>query len=97
MTVRVADWKPGTPDHLKPTIIADVRGDGIEKVWVEYGKDKTWTKIGRPLWQPPYHLTLEQGLLPKGKIQLRIVASNVWEERSESQPFTIEVAPIPSK
>ncbi len=94
VNVRVVDWKQGTPDHLKPTIIADVLGDRIEKVWVEYGKDKTWTPVGRPIYQPPYHLTLEQGLLPKGKTQLRVVASNSWEERGESQPFSIEVSPV---
>lgn len=97
MTVRVVDWKQGTADHLKPTVIADVRGDGIEKVWLEYGKGSTWTKVGRPVWQPPYHLTLEQSQLPKGKIQLRVAASNIWEDISMSPPFSIEVSPIDAK
>jgi hypothetical protein len=94
--IMISDWKAGTPDHPKPVIAADVEGRSIQSVWVEYFKEE-WVKIGRPLWKAPYIFTLEQTQLPQGRVQLRVAASNIWEERAASAPFTVEVSAIKGK
>jgi len=97
VTVRMISWQNGAPNHLKPVITADISGDSIERAWVEYLKDKTWTKMGRSIWETPYIFSLDQAQLPKGRVRLRIAAANIWEDVSASEPFTIEVSPVDSK
>lgn len=97
VTVRMISWQNGSPDHLKPVITADVSGDSIERAWIEYEKDTTWVRVGRPLWQAPYVFSLDQTRLPHGRVKLRVAAANVWEDISTSEPFTVEVSPIPAK
>ena len=94
VTVTVASWKNGDPDHPKPVITARVAGDSVEKVWLEYftSSNHGWAHIGRPLWKPPYIFSLDQTKLPPGRVQLRVSASNIWEERGASAPFTVDVS-----
>jgi hypothetical protein len=95
IVVRIISWQSGTKDHLKPVVTASVAGDSIERVWLEYnpvGSSGPWKKIGRPLWKAPYAFSLEMTQLPRGHCRLRVVAANLWEETSASQPFTVEVS-----
>jgi hypothetical protein len=104
MHVRLLDWKNGTPDHLKPVITGSVEGESVERVWIEFkGSVQTgdvvasqWTQVGRSLWEPPYAFSLDQRRLPKGKVRLRMAAVNIWEEKALSDPFEIEVSPLPT-
>jgi hypothetical protein len=111
LTVRMADWKNGIGEHPKAAVMAHVEGDSIERVWLEYFIDKpaepnprgipsmnhTWAKAGRPLWKAPFILTVDQSKLPPGRVQLRLAASNIWGDRSESAPFTVDVSTASGK
>ena len=105
MHVRVISWQNGTPAHLKPVLSASVEGDSIEQVWVEYHQQShhgdvvrdAWIQLGRSLWKAPYSFSLDQGKLPHGKLQLRIAAKNIWEEKAYSDPIEIEVSPLNAK
>ena len=111
VNVQLLNWKAGTPDHPKPVVTANVVGDSIERVWLEYFIEKsgepnprgipsmnhTWARVGRPLWKAPYILSIEQTRLPAGRVQLRVAASNIWEQRGYSNAFTVEVATSTSK
>jgi hypothetical protein len=111
VSVQLVNWMPGTPDHPKPVVTANVNGDSIESVWLEYFIEKggepnprgvpsmnhTWVKVGRPLWKAPYVLSIEQTQLPPGRVQLRVAAANIWEQRGYSNAFTVEVATSTSK
>ena len=100
--VRAISWVSGTADHPKPVITASAEGDSIERLWIEYAIPERagdvvhtrWDPVGRPLWKAPYTFSLDQSKLPHGKILLRIVAADVWEEKAFSDPFEIEVSPI---
>jgi hypothetical protein len=107
VTVQVVDWKNTTGEHPKPVVTARVEGDSIQKVWVEYYIDHpanetnargtpsmnhTWAAVGRPLWKAPYIITIDPILLPPGRVQLRVAAANIWEERGASSPFTVDVS-----
>ena len=94
MHVRLLSWQNGTPDHLKPVILASVEGDSIERVWLEYAVKDHWVQVGRSLWKAPFAFSLDQSKLPHGKILLRIAAVNVREENATSDPFEIEVSPV---
>jgi hypothetical protein len=104
MRIRILSWANGTPDHLKPILASSVEGESVERVWLEYqGKvhrgdvvGKEWVQVGRSLWKAPYVFSLDQTRLPQGKIRLRIAAVNVWEEKSFSDSFEIEVSPLPA-
>ncbi|HVO33461.1 MAG TPA: hypothetical protein VMU17_06050, partial [Elusimicrobiota bacterium] len=99
--VKLIDWKNGTPAHLRPVIWASVEGESVDRSWIEYRlagdeSPRAWKKIGRPVWKAPYQFSLDFAHLPTGTVQLRVAASNIWEERGESEPFTIQVAPLPA-
>ena len=99
LEVTVLGWTPGSPDHLKPVVTARVKGDSVERVWLEYspvGK-QTWTRIGRFQWSSPFIFSIEQAELPHGRVHLRAAAANLWEETYASAPFTVEVSAIPKK
>src|SRR5437016_1919425 len=105
LQVRVVSWQNGTPDHLKPIITVSVGGESIERVWVERNAQVhhgdvargAWLQVGRSLWKAPYVFSLDQGRLPSGKVLLRIGASNIWQEKTFSEPFEIDVKPTPTK
>jgi hypothetical protein len=94
LSVQVIGWRNGTPEHLKPIVTADVKGDEIESAWLEYMKYHTWTPVGRPLWKAPYIFSVEQTELPQGRVRLRVAACNIWEDRAASEPFTVEVSTV---
>lgn len=105
MAVRIVSWQNGTPDHLKPVVIASVVGESIERVWIERSNPVhsgdvvrgRFTQVGRSLWKAPYAFSLDQTKLPSGKLQLRAAAVNIWGETAYSEPFKIDVSPIPPK
>jgi hypothetical protein len=106
--VRLIAWEPGATAHPKPVLSVSVTGDSIERAWIEYLAPNQrrgdvvrsmWKKIGRPLWKAPYTFTIAQEELPRGKIQLRAAAADLWERIGVSDAFTVEVSPVnpPSK
>src|SRR5262249_37322256 len=93
MTVQLADWKAASADHPKPVVTARIAGDSVERAWLEYSQSNhTWAPAGRPLWKAPYIFTVDQTKLPEGRVQLRVVAANLWEERAASQPFAVDIS-----
>jgi hypothetical protein len=94
IAIQVVDWKNTTGEHPKPVVSARVAGDSIERVWVEYFTDvnHTWSTVGRPLGKAPYVFTLDTARLPPGRVQLRVIAANIWEESTASSAFTVDVS-----
>jgi hypothetical protein len=86
----IAEGRAKTADKV---FVADIAGDAIERVWLETSVDgKHWEKQGRPVYSAPYMLTLRSGLLPDGKIMVRVAASDVWENTGYSAPTEILIS-----
>ncbi len=94
LKVQIAHWSNGIGERPRAVITARVEGDSIEKIWLEYFVESKniWVRTGRTLYHPPFILSLDPMQLPHGRLQLRVVASNVWEERGESSAFKINVS-----
>ena len=102
--VGLVSWQPGTADHPRPVVTANVAGESIERVWLEYRSGNkrrgdvaqpNWVKVGRPVWKAPYVTTVPQEELPTGHIDLRVSAADAWENIGMSDFFSIEVAAVP--
>ena len=93
--VHLVSWRPGTKENPKPVVTANVVGESVEKAWIEYkGTGPNWVRTGRPLWKAPYIFTFDPRPLPRGRVQLRVAAQNVWGEMGTSDGFGIEVGDV---
>jgi len=102
MQVRILSWHNGTADHLRPILFSSVKGESIERVWIECSEhvrhgdvvQGQWKQVGRSLWKAPYVFSLNQEQLSHGRIYIRVAATNIWEEKATSDPIEIDVSPI---
>jgi hypothetical protein len=92
LQVNVLSWRQGDAEHPSPVLVVDAAGPSVERVWVEASQKGEWRRVGRPLWKAPYIFTLAVEELPPGRVQLRAVAANVWEDQAASRPLNIQVS-----
>jgi hypothetical protein len=89
---QIADGRAKTPHK---TFIASITGEEIEKAWLEIaGSDGSWNKHGAYVFTPPYSFSLRPEILPEGKMEVRVSATDVWGNTGSSDPVEIEVSPV---
>jgi hypothetical protein len=92
LSVQVTQWRPATADYVKPNVTVRVTGIA-EKVWLEYQRPgQAWQSASRPLWKPPYILSIDKEKLHPGRSALRAVALSPSGDLVVSSSFNIEVA-----
>lgn len=95
LAVQAVAWRESVTPRSNPVVIATVMGESIQSVWLEYMPEKskgTWKKIGHTLRQAPYYLAVDKTKVPAGRVKLRVVASNIWEQKALSDSITIEIS-----
>lgn len=96
LSIRLVSWQDAPDVHLNPVMTVDVTGRSPERVWMEYasgkGGDLQWKKFGRMIWTAPYILSVDRTQLPPGRVKIRAVAANVWEQVAATTPVTVEVS-----
>lgn len=74
-------------------IQAVINGVQIERAYLELSSDgKTWNKISKILYGPPYFFTFDPEKAPEGKILIRVAAVDVWENVGYSRAIEMTVS-----
>lgn len=86
----VADGRARTANK---TFAASVRGEEIERAWLEVQEPGgAWKKHGRFIWSPPFQFTLSTDALPEGKTKVRCAARDIWGNTGASAPAEVSVS-----
>jgi hypothetical protein len=91
LRVRLLFWREAETPGGKPVISAAVEGDSVSGVWLEYQTSKGWTAVGAVQTHAPYVFTVDPKSLSGPRARLRVVAANIWEERTLSSPFEVNL------
>ncbi|MBK8575149.1 MAG: hypothetical protein IPN90_05550 [Elusimicrobia bacterium] len=69
---------------------AAVEGTDIDSAWVEMSVDgRSWTRWGRPVRGAPYVFSVSREALPRGPLQLRVAARDIWENAGFSPAVAV--------
>jgi hypothetical protein len=98
ITVEIDEIKDGRGQTPQKTMVANVIGDGIEKVWLELSTDGvSWEKHGQFVYRPPFMFTLKPQTIAPGAWKIRCSASDIWSNSGASSSVDIQVEPVVKK
>jgi hypothetical protein len=88
VTLRLPTDRSSTGKTL--VVWAEVEGKDIQSVWVEASSDgRNWTPAGRPVLGAPYFFSVARDALPRGNVQVRVSARDIWEMGGTSPAVTV--------
>jgi hypothetical protein len=90
ISVTIDNVTEGRSNTANKTFFVSVKGDEIEKVWLEIKAADSWQKVGPFVYTPPYLFTLKPDYLPEGSIFVRSSAIDIWGNIAISN--TVELA-----
>ncbi len=89
--IEISEFKRHPHIAAAHSVITDVRGENITRVWLEIDDGSGWRKTGHPQQNPPYDLIFENSHLNPGNYKIRAAAGNWWENVSYSQEIELTI------
>ncbi len=89
--IEISEFKSHPHIAAAHSVITDVRGENITRVWLEIDDGSGWRKKGHPQQDPPYDLIFEYPQISPGNYRIRAAAVNWWENISYSAVIEFKI------
>ena len=94
LKIEIIDIKDVLKDSPAKSITALIEGSGVERAWLEFSKNgRSWKKIYRHIYGPPYVFILNPEGFAAGKITIRVSALDMFGNVASSKGITLTINP----
>lgn len=92
LQISITDIKEGKKGTQNKTVFVFITSNEIERTYLQVSIDnKTWKKVGRITYSPPWIFTIDPDQLPGGKIFIRAICEDIWMNQGTSVPIELLV------